>query len=65
MGRASNQSQEDTQDFRVYQDYRPDLTELGVDTLEHEHSYARYPDLGLWRVDPADSEVPGSDSHID
>ncbi|KAJ5282238.1 hypothetical protein N7505_000218 [Penicillium chrysogenum] len=33
-----------------------DLTELGVDTLEHEHSYARYPDLGLWRVDPADSE---------
>jgi hypothetical protein len=37
-----------------------DLTELGVDTLEHEHSYARYPDLGLWRADPADSEVCSS-----
>ncbi|CAG8896041.1 unnamed protein product [Penicillium egyptiacum] len=33
-----------------------DLTGLGVNTLGHEHSYARYPELGLWRIDPADSE---------
>lgn len=39
-------------DFRT-----ADVTALGVSMLEDEHSYARYPELGLWKMDPVDSKV--------
>lgn len=42
-------------DFRV-----GDVTELGVDMLDDEDNYASHPELGLWKMDPVDSQVCAS-----